>query len=41
MFENFIDRVNKKFSTDFDFSEIQITFKKFTNRQTKYDRYGT
>lgn len=28
MFENFIDRVNTKYSTDFDFTELQITFKR-------------
>lgn len=39
MFENFIDRVNKKFSTDFDFSEIQITFKRNlpTDKQNMID----
>lgn len=39
MFENFIDRVNKKFSTDFDFSEIQITFKRNlpTDKQNMVD----
>jgi SPP1 family phage portal protein len=28
MFENFVDRINKKYSTSFDFSEINITFKR-------------
>lgn len=39
MFENFIDRVNTKFSTDFDFSEIQITFKRNlpTDKQNMVD----
>lgn len=39
MFENFIDRVNTKFSTDFDFSEIQITFKRNlpTDKQNMID----
>jgi SPP1 family phage portal protein len=35
LFENFVDRINKKYSTNFDFSEINITFKRNlpTNKQ--------
>lgn len=28
LFENFVDRINRKYSTSFDFSEIDITFKR-------------
>ena len=28
LFENFVDRINTKYSTNFDFSEIDITFKR-------------
>lgn len=28
LFENFVDRINTKYSTNFDFSEINITFKR-------------